>query len=152
MTRTRELPCCCVSVFRPGSLVWDYYSEPVGNGVQLQCQTKSPDKSHHSQSLVHLCPKAVLLLVSCPWWPRRGKNHRLRVWTQIMKRKSHRALSQAWLAVIDIAVSRDELRISSMLFFFFFFFFFFLHRIASGKYLNDRIAISHSIEYYNLPL
>ena len=67
-----------------------------------------------------------------------------------MKRKSHRALSQAWLAVIDIAVSRDELRISSMLFFFFFFFF--LHRIASGKYLNDRIAISHSIEYYNLPL
>ena len=52
MTRTRELPCCCVSVFRPGSLVWDYYSEPVGNGVQLQCQTKPPDKSHHSQSLV----------------------------------------------------------------------------------------------------
>lgn len=38
-----------------GSLVWDY-SEPVGNGVQLQCQTKSPDKSHHSLSLV---PKGI---------------------------------------------------------------------------------------------
>lgn len=49
MTRTREQPCCCC--ISAGSLVWDY-SEPVGNGVQLQCQTKSPDKSHHSLSLV----------------------------------------------------------------------------------------------------
>lgn len=55
-----------------------------------------------------------------------------------MKRKSHRALSQAWLAVIDITDPRVELRISSMLLI--------LHRIASGQYLNDRIAISHSIE------